>query len=112
MKKLLFICVLLTCIFTACKTGVYTAEYGKEDVAYICLISSDEMANKDVVVYIDNETQFTMRVQKAKQSTEKHNGKLYAIKPGTRHMKVVYNGNVIYKKDIFLSSQQTKLINL
>lgn len=112
MKKFLIICCLSLLALASCKTGVYTAEYGKEDVAYISLISSDKMANKDVQVYIDNETQFTAHVQKAKQSTEKHNGKLFAIKPGKRHMKVVYNGNVIYEKDIFVSSQQTKLINL
>lgn len=112
MKKLLIICCLSLLALASCKTGVYTAEYGKEDVAYISLVSSDKMANKDVLVYIDNETQFTAHVQKAKQSTEKHNGKLFAIKPGKRHMKVVYNGNVIYEKEIFVSSQQTKLINL
>ena len=112
MKKFMFICCLCLLTLVGCKTGVYTAEYGKEDVAYISLISSDKMANKDVQVYIDNEAQFTARVQKAKQSTEKHNGKLFAIKPGKRHMKVVYNGDVIYEKEIFVSSQQTKLINL
>lgn len=112
MKKLVLIGVFLTCLLTGCKTGVFTAEYGKEDVAFISLVSSDVMANKDVDVYIDEDLHFTMHVQKAKQSTEKHNGKLHSIKPGKRHMKIVYKGNVIYEKDVFLSSQQTKLINL
>lgn len=112
MKKLLILCCISVLALASCKTGVFTADYGKEDVAYVCLVSSDTMANKNVEVYVDNETQFTAHVQKAKQSTEKHNGGLFAIKPGKRHMKVVYNGNVLYEKDIFVSSQQTKLINL
>lgn len=112
MKKLLFLLTTCVLFLTGCKTGVYTAEYGKEDVAYVSLVSSDALANKDVVVTVDNTTTFTAHVQKAKQSTEKHNGKLHAIKPGTRHLKITYKGNVVYEKDIFVSSQQTKLINL
>lgn len=112
MKRFLIICCLSLLVLASCKTGVYTAEYGKEDVAFISLISSDVMANKDVQVIVDDETQFTAHIQKAKQSTEKHNGKLFAIKPGKRHLKIVYQGKVIYEKEIFVSSQQTKLINL
>ena len=112
MKKLLFIGILLTSMLAGCKTGVYTAEYGKEDVAYISLMSSDQMANKDVEVFVDEDTQATLHVEKAKQHAEKRTGKLFAIKPGKRHLKIVHEGKVIYEKDIFVSSQQTKLINL
>ncbi len=112
MKNVLLIVCFCLFVLTGCKTGVFTSEYGKEDVAFISLVSSDEMANKDVDVFIDDNTSFSAHVQKAKQSTEKHNGKLFSIKPGKRHMRIVYNGETIYEKDIYVSSQQTKLINL
>ena len=94
-KKWIVFCLSLLAM-ASCKTGVFTAEYGKEDVAYVCFVSSDKMAGKDVQVFVDNKTQFTAHVQKAKQSTEKHNGKLISIKPGKRTMKVVYEGTVVY----------------
>lgn len=112
MKKILFLMCSCLILLAGCKTGVFTSEYGKEDVAFISLVSSDALANKDVEVYIDENAPFTVHVQKSKQSTVKHNGKLFSIMPGKRHMKIVYNGETIYEKDIFVSSQQTKLINL
>lgn len=113
MKKILFaLVVLLVGVLSSCKTGTFTSEYGKEDIAYVFLTSSGDMAGKTVLVQIDDANSFEMKVRKAKQSTEKHNGKAFSIMPGTRHMKITYKGQLIYEKDIFVSSQQTKLINL
>ncbi|MEZ3589794.1 MAG: DUF4831 family protein [Muribaculaceae bacterium] len=100
------------CCITGCKTGTFASEHGRDDVAYIDVVSSDAYAGKKVTVTIDGTTEFTVKVQKSKQSTEKHNGDLYGIRPGRRSVKVVYDGKTLYEKEIFLSSQQTKIIQL
>ncbi len=115
MKKIILItfCVISFIIsFTGCKTGTFVSEYGKEDIAFITITSSSNYAGKIVTVIVDNDTSFDVKVREAKQSTEKHNGEVHGIKPGKRHIKVMFNGSPLYEKDIFLSSQQTKIINL
>ena len=96
----------------SCKTGSFATAGGQQEMCYICLVSSDELANKDVQVKIDDSTQFTAKVQRAKQNTEKHNGKVYGIQPGRRHVEITYKGQVIYSQEIYVTSQQTKTINL
>lgn len=104
--------IMLAINLQSCKTGTFASEYGKDDMAYIAITSSGQFAGKKVIVDIDKATSFTIKVQKAKQSTEKHNGNLYGIKTGKRHVVVSYNGQILYDKVIFVSSQQTKIINL
>lgn len=109
--SLMAIAMAAYCI-TGCKTGTFASEHGRDDIAYIDVVSSGAYAGKKVTVTIDGSTTFTVKVQKSKQSTEKHNGSLYAIRPGRRSVKVVYEGKTLYQKEIFLSSQQTKIIQL
>lgn len=113
-KKLLSLISLIVIALglTCCKTGTFASEGGKDDIAYISVISSSEYANKAVTVSIDDTTTFDAKVRLAKQSTEKRHGDLYGIKPGKRHIKITYQGMVLYEKDIFVSSQQTKTIQL
>ena len=115
MKKLAFFlaCLMLMCV-SACKTGNFAASSGQDDIAYIWLVSStDNFADKNMTVKVDDSTTFTMKVQRAKQDTERHNGSVHAIMPGARHIEVIDgNGKVVYSKEIFVSSQQTKMITL
>ncbi|MDD2960568.1 MAG: hypothetical protein PHR45_00590 [Muribaculaceae bacterium] len=115
MKKFIILAisfVLIAIGFSSCKTGVFATEGGKDDMAFIQLLSSGEMANKTVTIILDNDTKFDAKVLKMKQATEKHNGETYGVKPGKREITVIFNGKVIYKKYIFTSSQQTKTIIL
>ncbi len=115
MKKYILIVagiIIASLAFCGCKTGVFTTEGGKEDVGYLQIFSSGDLANQNVSVLIDNTTKFDAKVIKAKQSTEKHNGQTYGIKTGTRHVRIQYKGNTIYEKDIFITSRQTKSIIL
>ncbi len=99
-------------VMTGCRTGSFASEYGKSDMAYISVVSSGDYAGKSVDVVVDNETGFKVEVVRYKQSSEKHNGRLHGIRPGKRHVRIVYDGSVVYDKDIFVSSQHTKLIML
>lgn len=71
MKKILFLMCSCLILLAGCKTGVFTSEYGKEDVAFISLVSSDALANKDVEVYIDENAllQFMFRNQNSLQKS-------------------------------------------
>ena len=96
----------------SCKTGNFPQTYGHEDMAYIYILSGNQYDGQVVKVQVDSNFTFDVKVQKAKQDTEKHNGEVHGIKPGTRHIIVRLNDQIIYEKDVVLSNQQTKIINL
>ncbi len=110
-KKVLFmLCIIITTCITSCKLGVYSQEGGKSDQAYLLFVSSDVYSGKTVQVTIDGTTQFEAKVVKEKKSNVK--GSLYAISTGRRKIKVEKDGKVLYNKEIFASTQETKKIVL
>lgn len=113
MKKKLFIaaCLGLVVLFTAsCKTGVFTAQSGRDDVAYLQFVSSTSLSGAKVLVELDRGTSFEAKVTKERKSYKKPH--LYTIKPGKRSVKVIYRGRIIYNQKIFVSQQATKVIRL
>lgn len=108
MKKL-FICSILICLFVGCKAPI-AMQSGREDIAYLVFVSPKTYWNKEVNVSIDNETNFEAKVVKAKRSNRW--GRQYGISTGRRNIKVSYEGKTIYQKEIFVSSQETKVITL
>mgnify|MGYP004444229687 CR=1 FL=1 len=113
MKRLLFCltAIILFCV-TSCRTGNFSSSGGQQELSYICVISSTNLAGKDVMVKVDDNTPFKARVQEAKQYTEKHNGTVYGIMPGRRKVEITYRGQVLYSQEVFVTSQQTKTITL
>jgi hypothetical protein len=83
---------------------------GKDDIAYLLFVSQKDYANKHVTVSLDGENTFEAKVVKAKDSYRK--GTSYAIATGRRKINVEYKGNSIYNKEIFVSTQETKIITL
>ena len=63
-----------------------------------------------VNVNIDDKTTFQAEVNK--DHADRPKGKVYAISTGTHVVTVSYNNNVIFKKKIFVSTQETKKIML
>ncbi|BEH00005.1 hypothetical protein [Bacteroides sedimenti] len=102
---ILCICALLT----SCKVGNYSQERGLPDQAYLLFVAN-EAYEGEVQVTVDNETTFNAKVIKEKKGTIKRD--LYAIAKGKRYIKVSYNGKVIYEREIFVSAQETKKIQL
>lgn len=114
MKKILFFAIIASVLMlTGCKTSVPVAQQsGKEDMAYLVFVGPMATYGNGlhpVQVDVDG-TQFDAKVVKPKTANRK--GKQYGVAPGTRNITVKFNNNVVYNKKLFLSSQETKIINL
>ena len=114
MKKILFFAIIASVLMlTGCKTSVPVAQQsGKEDMAYLVFVGPKSTYGNGlhpVQVDVDG-TKFDAKVVKPKTANRK--GVQYGVAPGTRNITVKFNNNVVYNKKLFLSSQETKIINL
>lgn len=110
--KTKYIAILFVCfcaLISSCKVGNYSQESGLPDQAYLLFVSNNEY-KEDVQVSIDNTTTFNAKVLKEKKGTIK--GNTYAIAKGRRSITVKFQGKVIFEKEIFVSTQETKKIQL
>lgn len=111
MKKHIWFLVISVFILSSCSVGRTTESRGLENEAYLQFVSGTTISYKDGVdVSIDNNTFFKAKVNKVKATTAK--GDTYVIKSGKRHLKVDYNGQTVYEKEIIVSTQETKRIQL
>ncbi|MCD8237407.1 MAG: hypothetical protein LUD00_12385 [Prevotellaceae bacterium] len=95
----------------SCRANLPVAQQsGKEDISYLLFVSQKEFQNKTVQVTIDNSTTFEAKVVSAKKSNRR--GQQYGITIGTKNIKVTYEGQTLYQKKIFLSTQEVKQIIL
>jgi len=109
-KSLLFSCLIILCtLLSSCKVGRYTEEKGLSDQAYLLFVSNEKYDDA-VQVTIDENATFNAIVLKEKKMTVK--GNKYAIATGRRHLKVTFKDKVLYDKEIFVSTQETKKIQL
>ena len=114
MKKILFFAIIASVLMlTGSKTSVPVAQQsGKEDMAYLVFVGPKSTYGNGlhpVQVDVDG-TKFDAKVVKPKTANRK--GVQYGVAPGTRNITVKFNNNVVYNKKLFLSSQETKIINL
>lgn len=109
MKKYILL-LIIPLILAGCSVGRTTESRGLENESYLQFIKGQESYPKGVQVFVDDAEPFTAKVDKVNSRTVK--GNVYTIKSGTRHLKVVYQGEVLYEKDVVLSSQQTRSIQL
>ncbi len=108
--KILFTLGLIL-LLSGCRANYPVAQQsGKDDVAYLLFVSPKEYANKYVTVSIDNANTFEAKVVKSRNSYTK--GSSYSIATGRRAINVEYKGRSIYNKEIFVSTQETKIITL
>ena len=112
MKKLL-ICAALTLTLVSCGVGTYSVQSGVEDAAFLAF--TDDV-KQDIVVKVDNDTYSVKTVaQKAYKSGRNiKQTALNTIKltPGQHTVSVVLKGNEIYSHKVFLSTGETKIIDL
>lgn len=109
MKTKLLFFLGFVAMLVACK-GPVEMQSGREDMAYLVFTSPSVYWNKVVDVSIDGGTTFEAKVVKTKRSN--YWGRQYGIATGRRKLKVSYKGETIYQKEIFVSSQETKVITL
>lgn len=110
MKHKLFFIALAT-LLLGCKANYPVAQQsGKEDIAYLLFMSGREYTGKTVTVDIDGKTQFDAKVVKTRKANRR--GVQYGVSTGHKTITVKYDGKILYKKQIFLSSQEIKQILL
>ena len=109
-KYVLLLLVIFSFIFTGCKVGSTTGSRGLENESYLQFVQGQEKYNEGVNVFIDNIAPFKAKVDKVNSRTVK--GNVYTVKSGTRHLRVEYKGQVLYEKDVVLSTQETRQIQL
>lgn len=90
-------------VLTGCG-GTKTISSGLENESFLEFIGKP----KRIYVTVDDRTAFIAKTHKAKH----FNGKTYAIKTGTHIITVYYKETVVYKQQIFVSTQETKKIVL
>ncbi|MEE1004337.1 MAG: hypothetical protein UH685_03250 [Bacteroidaceae bacterium] len=111
--KVLFPLIVTAILLIGCKSNYPVAQQsGKEDMAYLVFVGPLKTygnGSKPVQVDVDG-TKFDAKVVKPKTANRK--GTQYGVATGRKNIKVEFNGQTIYQKQLFLSSQETKIINL
>jgi len=111
--KFLFTLFAIVCFLAGCKSSFPVAQQsGKEDMAYLVFVGpKDTYGNGSKLVQVDVDgTQFDAKVVKPKTANRK--GTQYGVSTGRKNVTVKFNGNTVYSKQLFLSSQETKIITL
>ncbi len=109
MKKLLFVIAVVLIMLTGC-TGAKTITTGLENESYLVFIGQPGNYSGGVDVALDESLRFKAEVTKGKAKRPK--GNVYAIPTGTHTITVTYMNNVVYRKQHFVSAQETKKIIL
>ena len=111
MRHKLTIAFILATVFmlAGCAKYPVSQSAGKEDMAYLLFVTTSDNDDQ-VTVTLDNSQTFTAKVVKQKNANRK--GTSYGVATGRRKLKVERGGNVLYEKEIFISSQETKQIIL
>ena len=112
MKNFIFIAA-LTLLLTGCGVGTYSIQSGVEDASYISFTDSDKQT---ITVAVDDKTYTVETVmQKAyKSGREIKQTALNTIKvtPGQHDVAVYLDEERIYSHKVFLSTGETKVIEL
>lgn len=109
MKKIIFGLTIGLFLLTSCG-GIKTMSNGLENESFLEFLGNPDTYKGGVNVTIDDKTTFIAEVFKDK--TRRTKGKVYAISTGTHNLSVAYNGKILVKKQIFISSQESKKILL
>lgn len=109
--KVLFAVLAIACLMVGCKSNFPVAQQsGKEDIAYLVFVGPRATyGSQSVQVDVDGTT-FDAKVVKPKTANRK--GTQYGVATGRRNITVRFKDNIIYSKQLFLSSQETKTITL
>lgn len=112
MKKILLI-TLLTIFMASCGVGSYTVTTGLADEASISFVT-DKVQN--IIVAIDGQ-QYEVKTVKLKdyrkdRSIKRTVENTIGVTPGTHEVKVTLNGKEVYTHKVFVSTGESKVIEL
>ena len=109
MKTLTYLLLTSLIVLSSCG-GIKTKSAGLENESYLEFVGPVKSYPEGVNVSIDNKINFKAVVHEDKVAYMK--GEVYAISTGTHILKVSYNGQILYEKQIFIATQETKKIVL
>lgn len=112
MKKFIFMAV-FSVFLTGCGVGTYSVQSGVADAAFV---SFTDDAKQQIVVKVDDNT-YTLNTVKQKAYKSGRNIKQTAkntikMAPGQHNISVTLNGNEVYSHKVFVSTGETKIIEL
>lgn len=112
MKRFIFIAA-LSVFLTGCGVGSYSVQSGVEGAAYL---SFTDDSKQEIVVNVDGKT-FNVYTVKNKAYKSDRNIKQTAkntikMTPGQHDVSVMLNGNEVYSHKVFVSTGETKIIEL
>jgi len=108
MKKILF-AISFVFLLLGC-AGTKSTHGGLENEAFLDIVGTQRHYAGGVTVILDDKASFKAEVNDPASNTPR--GKTYAISSGNRIVAVQYNGKEIYRKQIFVSAQETRRIAL
>lgn len=108
-KLLLFTSAILLLTFTSCG-GIKSSSKGLENQCFIAVHGNALNYSDGVDVVVDDKINFKAEVTKYRQG--KISSTVYAMKPGKHIISISFKGEVLYKKQVFLSNQETREIHL
>lgn len=109
MKKVLVAITMGLLILSGC-TGVKSLSSGLENESFLEFVGEPAKYSGGVSVTIDDKSAFTAEINKGVVGRQR--GNVYAISTGVHLLTVSYRDNVIYRKQLFVSAQETKKIIL
>jgi len=109
MKTLTYLFLTSLFLLSSCG-GIKTSSVGLENEAFIEFVGPEKSYPEGVDVIIDNTINFKAVVNKDKVAYMK--SEVYAVSTGTHILKVSYKDQVLFEKQIFIASQETKRISL
>ena len=108
MKNILLIASIILIFLVGC-TGVKTVSSGLADEAFLEFVG-DQSKYSEVSVTVGEDVTFVATVNKPHANRPK--GEVYAISPGSHVVSVSSAGEVVFRKKIYLSAQETRIIEL
>ena len=112
MKKFIFM-VALSVFLTGCGVGTYSVQSGVEDAAYI---SFTDDVKQEIVVNVDSKTYNVYTVKnkayKSDRNIKQTTKNTIKLTPGQHNVSVMLDGNEVYSRKVFLSTGETKIIEL
>ena len=109
MNNLKYISVLILLILTSCG-GTKTASRGLTNESYLEFIGKPSYYSEGVQVVVDENIPFVAKVYNDRVGRLR--GEVYAISTGSHNLKVYFENKLIYNKQIFITTQESKKIIL
>lgn len=112
MKRILSI-LLVSVLLAGCGVGTYSVSSGKPNQGYVCVIDD---VRQDVVIKIDNQTYYVQSIKtkayKSGRNIKKTALNSVPVTSGQHNVEVIIGNNVVLSKKVFISSGETKILEL